>query len=461
MHARALTGLGRHAGPLALAALAFTVAVAAPSADPDTFWHLASGRWMLDHGTILRGDVFSATVRGTPYALGEWLGEVGLASIFQAGGWAGLAIARAALVAVAAFALARLARRGGAPPAAAFAVAALALAATRGQWADRPALVSLALVPVVLELLFAARAGRRLALVAIPPLLLLWAQLHAGYVLGLALILAFAVEAVLLRRRDARALGLTLLAATALSLLDPETFGLAGAAGHVLAPPRYIVEELPPDVLTPAGAVLAGFLLATLAIALRDGAGLLDLLLILPLGWLALSAQRHAPYLLFAATPLVAAGLGRTVAALPRPRLRPLPAPAAAGLALLLVAGALASALGAPQAPDERSYPAAAVPLLRAGSGTLLHEYDWGGYLIFRVPERPVFVDGRLFPYLPTVLRDYRDAVDLRPDWRAVLARYDVRSVLLRPDRPLAVALREDGWRVAASGPVFVLLERP
>jgi hypothetical protein len=130
-------------------------------------------------------------------------------------------------------------------------------------------------------------------------------------------------------------------------------------------------------------------------------------------------------------------------------------------LALLLLAGALASAAGAPQAPDERGYPAAAVPLLRAGSGTLLHEYDWGGFLIARVPERPVFVDGRLFPYLPTVLREYRDAVDLRPDWRAVLDRYGVRTVLLRPDRALAVALREDGWRVAASGPAFVLLEHP
>ncbi len=166
---------------------------------------------------------------------------------------------------------------------------------------------------------------------------------------------------------------------------------------------------------------------------------------------------------MFAATPFVAAGAARLYARL-RPRaapLRPLPGPAAAALALLLVVGALASAIGAPSDPDERAYPAGAIAALKTGSGTLLNEYDWGGYLIYRVPERKVFVDGRLFPFYPAVLRDYRDAVELRPNWRDVLATYDVREVLLMPGRSLAVALREDGWTVRAQGPNFVLLAKP
>jgi cation diffusion facilitator CzcD-associated flavoprotein CzcO len=101
------------------------------------------------------------------------------------------------------------------------------------------------------------------------------------------------------------------------------------------------------------------------------------------------------------------------------------------------------------------------VEALRSGSGTLLNEYDWGGFLIYRVPERKVFVDGRLFPFYPAVLADYRDAIELRPNWKDVLARYDVREVLLMPNKALAVALREDGWKVRAEGPSFVLLAKP
>jgi hypothetical protein len=92
----------------------------------------------------------------------------------------------------------------------------------------------------------------------------------------------------------------------------------------------------------------------------------------------------------------------------------------------------------------------------------VLNEYDWGGFLILRSPGRPVFIDGRLFPFVAAgVLDAYREAVELRPGWRAVLDRYDVREALLRPDRPLAAALREDGWQVRAEDRTFVLLRRP
>ena len=458
-----MTWLARNAFPIGLAAAGFTLAVGFATGDPDTYWHLASGQWMLDHREILRTDLFSSTVSGQPYSVGEWLGEIVLTLVFNAGGWAGLAIFRALLVAVAAFFLARLSRRGGAPLVAALLVVIWALVVSKTRWTDRPAIFTFVLFPVVLDLLYSARAGSRRALVAIPPLILLWANLHGGYAIGIALTLAFTGEAALVRRRDLVPFAITLGAAIALSFIDPETFGVAGAAGHALAPPRFISEEAPPDILEASGFVFAAFVLATIGVALLYGGALLDALLLIPLLWLALTAQRHLVFFVFAATPLIAAGAARAYGQLlpRRAPLRPLPDPAAAALAALLSIGALVSAVGAPTVPDERAYPAAVVAALKTGSGTLLNEYDWGGYLIYRVPERKVFVDGRLFPFYPAVMRDYRDAVELRSNWRDVLARYDVREVLLRPAKPLAVALREDGWTVRADGPDFVLLARP
>src|SRR5206468_1434401 len=67
---------GRAVAPLYVALAAFALALATPPGDPDTYWHLASGKWMVDHGALLRTDVFSSTVNGQPYSVGEWLGEI-------------------------------------------------------------------------------------------------------------------------------------------------------------------------------------------------------------------------------------------------------------------------------------------------------------------------------------------------------------------------------------------------
>jgi len=271
------------------------------------------------------------------------------------------------------------------------------------------------------------------------------------------------VEAAVRRQSAFVPLALTLVASVGLSFVDPETFGVAGAAAHALASPRFIIEEAPPDVLEPTGALFAGFVLATLGLALFRGGGLLDALLLIPLLWLALSAQRHLAFFVVAATPYIAAEGARLYVRL-RPHgvpMRPLPGVLSVGIAVAFAALALASALGRPGAPDEHAYPAGAIAALRTGTGTLLNEYDWGGYLIYRVPERKVFIDGRLFPFYPAVLLEYRDAVELRPDWKSVLSKYDVREALLMPAKPLAVALRESGWTVRAEGSNFVLLAKP
>ena len=66
-------------------------------------------------------------------------------------------------------------------------------------------------------------------------------------------------------------------------------------------------------------------------------------------------------------------------------------------------------------------------------------------------------------PYLGGVLADYRALVGLRPGWRDLLDKYKVSELLLRPDRPLAVALREDGWLVRSSDADgrWIVLARP
>jgi hypothetical protein len=452
---------GRTLAPLFVALAAFALALATPSGDPDTYWHLASGKWMLDHGELLRADVFSSTVTGRPYSVGEWLGEIVLYGAYLAGGWTGLVILRGLLVAVCAFFLTRVALRGG-PVIVAVPVSCAALILSEIVWTDRPHLFTLALFPLVLDLLLTARAGRLGVLLAVPPLMLLWTNLHGGYALGLALVGIFTLEALLLRRSPA-AFVITAGTAFIASFVDPGSLGLGAAAAHATAPPRFIVEEAPPDVTRPAGLVFAAFIIGVLALALRRGGTLLDLLLLAPLLWLGLSAQRHMPYFAFAAVPFIATALPGAWAPFEAwlARRRPYPRAAVAGFGAGVAAMAIVSLALVPSAPEERAYPTAALEAVRSSTGVLLNEYDWGGYLIWRAPERPVFVDGRLFPFLPEVFADWREAVELGPRWKQVLDRYRVAQVLLRPDRALVSALREQGWRVVTEDARAVLLERP
>src|SRR2546427_6531601 len=107
--------LSASAYPLAVASAVFIIAVGLPSTDSDTYWQLAMGRWMLDHHAFLRQDVFSSTVAGAHFGVGEWLGQIAFAGSFTAAGWGGVALLRAALIALSSFFLVRLARRGQTP----------------------------------------------------------------------------------------------------------------------------------------------------------------------------------------------------------------------------------------------------------------------------------------------------------------------------------------------------------
>lgn len=449
----------RRAAPVLVAGLAFALAIGRAPSDPDMYWHLASGNWMVDHGAILRADVFSSTVSGQPYSVGEWLGEIVMYLSYALGGWTGLVLLRGVLVAISAFFVTRLALRPGAPVPLAVALAIAALVLASIVWTDRPNLFSLALFPLLLDLLLAARA-RRARLLAIAPLLILvWTDLHGGYALGLALLALFTLEAVV-TRGPWRPFAIATVVAAVASLFDPGALGLGSAFAHAVSPPRYIVEEMPPDVLTPAGFVFAAFVLGVIAVGMRAGGTWLDAFLLIPLLGLALSAQRDMPYFAFAALPFLATRIPLAV-----PRRAPawrVPRGAFAGAAIGVAAMTLLSLTAVPSAPDERAYPVGAVPLLDRANGTLLNEYDWGGFLIWRAPSHPVFIDGRLLPFLPDVLADWQTAVRLGPGWRDVLERRHVAAVLLRPERPLAGALVEDGWRVIGQEhKAWVLLARP
>jgi len=455
-----------------LGALVGTLAASVAANDPDLFWHLTSGAWMLDHRQILERDIYSTTMAGAPYSVGQSLGEVIFAALYRFGGWTAIDLLRGMLVGIATFYTARIVLRFQEHPGWAIAPIIATILISKFLWGDRPQLFSFALFPFFLDTLLAARLGAHRRVWLLIPVMLVWANLHGGFVAGLALAAVFVVEAWLARSSYRRALTLAAGMMVIASLITPSGLKAFSFAASYAGSASAVVEERPTDITSPAGLVFATLLLGALLLALVVDRPAVEARARFPILWiglvvsftvLGLAHQRLLPYAAMVLAPLVATLLpalfGRpmtTAPAIPRRA-------AVMALATVLV-GALAVAVNlAPGGPDLSRYPVGALNALREHPGPLLNEYDWGGYLIYAAPGQPTFVDGRGAALYPArLIGEYETAIQLRRGYREVLERHDIRLVLLRPDRPLVSALREDGWpMLAEDGGNWILLARP
>ena len=216
--------------PLIVALLALGRALCQPRAllhDPDTYLHIAAGRWMLAHGAQPLHDPFSYTFAGAEWVPHEWLAEIVLAAVYRAGGWSGLILLTIACFAVSLALLTRFLLRWAEPFSALIAVA-LAASLVEGHLLARPHLLALPLLVLWSGALFAARDTGSAPPFRLLPVIVLWANLHDSYLFGLLLAFYLAAEAVLAgpRRLEARRWSLFAGLALAAALATPN--GVAG-----------------------------------------------------------------------------------------------------------------------------------------------------------------------------------------------------------------------------------------
>jgi len=473
---------GAFAVRLALAAAAF-VAGCFPILESDLFWHLASGRWMVEQGAIPRRDPFRFTPPELPWIDHEWLFQLAAWGIERLAGLDGLIVARATALALFALLLFALARRAGLGPALAGLVALGGLLGARPRFLFRPEIVTLFALLLLLAGLGRWIEQRRPAILGgLALLVVVWVNFH-----GQAL-LAPAVAGLFLL--GARGAGARL--ALREILVPPLLF-----AGCLLANPYgWRLIEVPLGILgaladlpaanpewlssfaAPQPYLYGGFaVVATLAWAARRSSGRWPApewgLPALGLALLALAGVRHQALFFAVATPFAAHALAALSAATggPRPRERRL---VAATLLLTLAAGAWAAfppasgplrprhgglAFGFGIARDRFPVRLAEALAERPGVGPLYNDFVHGGYLIWRLhPPRRVFLDGRMELH-PALLHEIAAARASNTGWDALLARYGAVGALVGYDprlRPLveadaAGALRVVDQRTAAS----------
>ena len=458
--------------------------------DPDTFWHIRTGQWILDHAQFPTVDFYSYTASGKPWISKEWLSEIFYAAAFKLGDWRAVTIlavtACAASIGILCFYLLRHLRFS-----VAIGLTALTVAAITPHFFARPHVFSYVILVIWMISLLNAYDYDDFnlpSLFALAPLMILWANLHGSFTFGLALLYIFAGFCLYqnIVRQNYPRCGRLLVAASVVSvcaLITP--YGIAPAfVTTKLMSMRFALSRIgewrPPD-FQDLGLHLIYLVTILLAIA---GLGIqLRKPRLIAFGLIAavgLSSFRGL-MMFFVLVPIIMArpagsiwylapqsfGTNNSESDNPSDPILKFLQKRSIGLAACCMVLAVLSTVWTwwrqDILPRRSIMPTAAIELIQRANitGNVFNSYDFGGYLIFS--SIPTFIDGRTELFGDAFLRKYVDAVNLVDINSAfeLLDEYKVTWVVLRPKDPLAKALAQSAlWEVVFSDDYSVVLVR-
>ena len=384
------------------------------ASDTDFWWHLKTGQYLLEQKQPPDPDPFAFTTALKPPATAgeaqvrrfnlthEWLAQIPMYLFYRAGGIAAVVFARAALLAAMCGLVGWLAwRRSGneyAGIAAAFASSSVAAIFA----ADRPALVTFFFVSLFLAIL-----DQRKYLWALPPLLLLWANMHGGFFLGWLILAAYSVDAWFTKDKDRKRLWMISAIAVLGSGLNPNGFNVIGTLllYRQSALTSTLIEWQRPYLWGPPYAfdILLYSAAAVLVVSWKK-VRWADWILFIAFAAAALLAFRNI-ILIAIFSPVLVAAYWTWPLKIPRVIYQwATPVVLLIGLGWGISQGSFFEFRSAAWA-----LPDGAANYLRdhRPAGPIFNTYEYGGYLIWRLaPQSKVFIDGRSLS--ETVYSDYR-----------------------------------------------------
>ena len=459
-------------------AIGFMAKVLAPHfEDPDFYWHIKTGEYLLSTWPLPGADVFTYTHTGNPWGLSEWLAQIVLYLVFDTTGYFGTAVWVAALCALCGWITYLNCRKKMGNPVHAIIVAGICsvflITAT-----PRPYLFSFVFFAATLFVLLEFKYFHRdRLLVLLPTIQLLWANTHGGFFLGLVLVFLFVSSEWLKHRLKstgaidaARLTKLSLWGTVSLiiTLANPEFiqlwwYPIWGVL--ISADVRTINEWQSPSFHVPITQGFLALVLFFFAVQARTKRRPDLTEIVLPMVFIAgaFISVRNMPLAAMAIAPFLAICLEHMRPVKPASRNGAVDQqPLSDGHAqlinwvLLIVAG-LALALSYPaqrkkqEAAVTTYMPVGAADFLVANhiSGRMFNSYQYGGYLVFRLyPVQKVFIYGKSIIY-----RDDRDdfirihdaILGGQSNWKALFDRYGIDYVVCESNVALRQLLLQEG----------------
>jgi hypothetical protein len=460
-----------------------------PVTEYDTWWHLRTGQWIVEHGTVPTADPFSTTGDAKPWVAYSWLFGLLFHTLYSTLGLQGILLYRVVLAVAIVAAIAHLvARRQRHFALNAGLVAAAAVALTPLLVGERPGLISILFCTLTLDAILALREAERCRAVWLLPLAYaVWANVHVQFVHGLFL-LGLACAAPLADRllggqRDGRhadtwgspgwwrLVGLTAACflATFLNPYGVRLYSVVIEYARQKETYALFAELKAMDFREASDWVVLGLTgAAAYALGRRRGWSAFDVLLLAAGAYFAFHAKHDLWFVVLAACAVVATtpGLPHKPEAPARehgfPSLALRACVAAGALALVVVVVARQRGLSEAHLWDQvaEEFPATAAAVIeeRGYAGPVYNHFDWGGYLLWRLPQLGSAIDGRTNIHGDKRIKQFADTWDGRPGWDRDPDLLAARLIVLQRRAPLAGLLRRDRrYAVVHEDPVAVV----
>jgi hypothetical protein len=427
-------------------------------AQNDTWWLLRSGEETWKSGQPLLHDTFTHTVAGRYWPNHEWLSQLIFYAAYSLGGMPMLTLVCAGAV-IAAWALVWNISPAGTLDRALL-ISGGAAFSTAG-WSLRPQVFTLALFALTLWLLLL----RQRAFLWLPLIFLLWANLHGGVAAGGALIVAALGASLILERRIDRRLWIVAALcffATAATPLGPRLW-LEVPASLERLKTYYVLEWRTPSILNPGDLPFFAALAAAIGISVvrRKELRRWDTLFLASASaltaLLALRSTRNGALFFLCVVPLAARLLNSGEIRRPELRRRRPAATVAVIATVVFVGYAWTRPL---QRLQWHPVSAQMYDALQACQGPLYNRYDEGGYLIWFVRDRPVFIDSRQDPFPESLVLEQLE-VERTGQYEQTFQRHDIACALTPARSLLAGNLQKDGWTAHDAGSGWLVYTRP
>jgi hypothetical protein len=457
--------------------------------DGDTGYHVAIGDYILDNLSIPKADLFRHISPPIPWTPHEWLSEVVMALIHRMGGLTGVVVFSAILIALTYYLLFRMLRSSSYHILLVVLVTVLVITCSDIHWLARPHLFTLLLTVCWYYLLERLQQGSPRAWYLLPLLMVLWVNLHGGYVIGFILLgiyLCANLYSLNATAGEDRAVIAARLRFLSTALLLSLLAAICNPSGYrVLLVPvmllrdsymtNNVLEYLSPNFHETLifKYVLLGMLLV-FALS-RQRATPIETLLVIFFTNMALYSARHIPLFAIIVAPIIVRHAAPLLEELPAclvsfisRREQNLVAvdSSARGFVWPALSVVMVIALAArgtiSWSFDASKKPLAAIEFLQREhvNGNMFNNDEFGDFLIYRASsEYKVFYDGRMDMDGPCRLKEYAKVVNLQSGWEKVFDDYGITWVFFDADSLLSrtlLASRE--WQLLYSDKVASIL---
>ena len=452
-------------------------------ADADTGYHIRAGDYILETRTVPKHDIFSYHSPLLPWTAHEWLSEVVMAVLHRISGLTGVAIFFSLLISLTYALLFRYMRAYKRNIVFDVLIILLALVSSQIHWLARPHIFSLFLMVVWYHLLDSHQNDRGGRLVLLPLIMLLWVNLHGGYLTGFILTGVYFLGNLLgyfrsgeeereRAFRKVKCLGYVIIACLLVSLVNPYGYRIL-LFPFRLVTDKYIMDNvnefLSPNFHNPMPFKYLLLLLVTILAMSKKPLDFIEIVLVLLFMNMALFSARYIPLFAILVAPIMSkqadsmitnAPENRWISSMKKRAGRIAKIDASAKGYVWPVAGVLmvlflVAAGGIVFRFDGKIKPLAAVEFLKKEhiDGHMYNNDEFGDYLIYATyPRYKVFFDGRSDMYGTKRLKEFQELSIFGPGWEKIVEKYNIRWFFIGSDSVLTRYLLErPEWRLIYS----------